>query len=83
MSQSAQTTLGQMGLVANVNRKGEAIHIDSKTPAGAKFTLVLTREPKPGDSGLEQTRVRIEWDGKSDEQTSLQVLSQVEASTRK
>ena len=69
--------------VVVTSRQGDAIRINCKTSAGSQFTLVLTREPKPGDSGLEQTRVRIEWDGKSDEQTSLQVLSQVEASIRK
>ena len=46
VAQSAQTTLGQMGLVATTNRKGEAIYIDSKTPAGANslsliFQLIL------------------------------------------
>lgn len=80
VAQSAQTSLGQMGLAATVTRKGEAIYIDSKTPSGAKFTLVLTRE-KTKDG--EQTRARIEWDGASDEQTGFQLLGQLEAIGRR
>ena len=83
VAESARSTLTQLGFVAMTSRQGDAIRINCKTSAGSQFTLVLTREPKPGDSGLEQTRVRIEWDGKSDDQTSVQVLSQVEANTRK
>lgn len=80
VAQSAQTTLGQMGLAASVNRKGEAITIDSKTPAGAKFSLVLTRE-KTKDG--EQTRARVEWDGASEDQTGFQLLAQLEAMGRR
>jgi hypothetical protein len=80
VAQSTQTTLTQMGLVATVNRKGEAIYISSKTAGGAKFTLVLTRE-KTKDG--EQTRVHVEWDGTSDEQTSLKLLGQIEAQVQR
>jgi hypothetical protein len=83
VAESARSTLTQLGFVATTSRQGDAVRISCKTSAGSQFTLVLTREPKPGNSAVEQTRVRIEWDGKSDDQTSLQVLSQVEASTRK
>jgi hypothetical protein len=80
VAQSAQTSLSQMGLAATVNRQGEAIYVASKTATGAKFTLVLTREnTKDG----EQTRVRLEWDSASDEQTGFQLLSQVETLTRR
>ena len=80
VAQSAQSTLGQMGLAATVNRKGETIYIASKTTAGAKFTLVLTRE-KAKDG--EQTRVHVEWDGASDDQIGFQVLAQLEALSRR
>ena len=80
VAQSAQTSLGQMGLAATVNRKGEAIHIESKTPTGAKFTLVLTRE-KTKDG--EQTRARVEWDGARDDQTGFQLLAQLESLGRR
>ena len=80
VAQSTQTTLTQMGLIATVNRKGEAIYISSKTAGGAKFSLVLTRE-KTKDG--EQTRVHVEWDGASDEQTSLKLLGQIEAQIRR
>ena len=76
VAQSAQASLTQMGLAATVNRQGEAVSIVSKTAAGAKFTLVLTRE-KTKDG--EQTRVRVEWDGASDEQMGFQLLAQLEA----
>jgi hypothetical protein len=80
VAQSTQNMLTQMGLAATINRKGEAIYISSKTAGGAKFTLVLTREKtKEG----EQTRVRVEWDGASDEQTSLKLLGQIEAQSRR
>ena len=80
VAQSAQTSLGQMGLTASANRKGEAIYIDSKTPSGAKFTLVLTRE-KTKDG--EQTRAHVEWDGASDDKTGFQLLAQLEAIGRR
>ena len=80
VAQSTQTTLTQMGLAATLNRKGEAIYISSKTAGGAKFTLVLTRE-KTKDG--EQTRVHVEWDGASDEQTSVKLLGQIEAQVRR
>jgi len=80
VAQSAQTTLGQMGLAVTTNRKGEAIYIDSKTSSGAKFTLVLTRE-KTKDG--EQTRARVEWDGARDDQTGFQLLAQLEAFGRR
>jgi hypothetical protein len=80
VAQSAQTALTQMGLAATMNRKGEAIYITSKTAAGAKFTLVLSRE-KTKDG--EQTRVRLEWDGAGDEPFAGQVLAQLEAVGRR
>ncbi len=80
VAQSAQATLSQMGLAATVNRQGEAISIASKTAAGAKFTLVLNRE-KTKDG--EQTRVHVEWDGASEEQTGFQLLAQLEALGRR
>lgn len=80
VAQSTQTTLTQMGLAATVNRKGEAVYISSKTAGGARFTLVLTRE-KTKDG--EQTRVRVEWEGVSDEQTSLKLLGQIETQVRR
>lgn len=72
VAQSAQSALTKLGLAATMNRKGEAIYITSKTAAGSKLTLVLTRE-KTKDG--EQTRVHVEWDGPSD----VQVLAELEA----
>ncbi|HLJ96354.1 MAG TPA: hypothetical protein VKU02_24485 [Gemmataceae bacterium] len=80
VAQSAQTALGQMGLAATVNRQGETIRIASKSPSGAKFTLVLTRE-KTKDS--EQTRAHVEWEGASDDQMGLKVLAQLESGSHR
>ena len=80
VAESAKTSLSQMGLAATVNRKGEAIYLASKTAAGAKFTLVLTRE-KTKDT--EQTRVHMEWDGTRDDQIAFQVLTQLETLSRR
>jgi hypothetical protein len=80
VSDSTQKTLSRLGMAANVSRQGEEVHIASATPSGAKFKFVLKREK--GKDG-EQTRVRIEWEGKSDEQTAFQVLSQLDLSNRR
>jgi hypothetical protein len=80
VAESAKTSLSQMGLAATVNRKGEAIHIASKTAAGAKFTLVLTRE-KTKDG--EQTRAHVEWDGARDDQIDFKLLAQLETLGRR
>jgi hypothetical protein len=80
VAESAKTSLGQMGLAASVNRKGEAIYIASKTATGAKFTLVLTREKtKEG----EQTRAHVEWEGARDDQIDLKFLAQLESLGRR
>ncbi len=79
VAQSTQAALNQMGLVAVVNRKGESVRISSQTANGTRFTLVLTRENLQGG---EQTRVRMEWDGATDEQTAFQLLSQIETISR-
>jgi hypothetical protein len=80
VAQSAQSTLQNMGLAATMSRKGEAIYLASKTGKGAKFTLVLTREQSKNG---EQTRVHMEWDGPSDEQTGFQLLGQLETLSRR
>jgi hypothetical protein len=73
---SCQASLSQMGFSATVSRQGDTIRIASKTASGARFTLVLMREK--GKDG-EQTRLRIEWDGNSEDQVGFQLLAQVES----
>jgi hypothetical protein len=80
VAQSTQSTLSQMGFAANMTRKGETIRISSKTAAGATFTMVLT-DAKTGAG--EQTRIRIEWDGGSDDNLGLQLLAQLPAIVQK
>jgi hypothetical protein len=80
VAESAQSSLTQLGLSASVTRQGESVRIASRTSSGAHFTLVLTREK--GKDG-EQTRVRIEWDGGSEDQVGFQLLSQIESLHRK
>ena len=79
VSQSAQGTLTQMGFATSTNRKGDSVRISAKTAQGSTFTLVFTKD-KQKDS--EQTRVHIEWDGKSDEGMGFQILGQLEAGNR-
>jgi hypothetical protein len=76
VTQSTQSTLSQLGFTANVARSGETVKISSKTATGAKFAVVLTRE-KTKDG--EQTRMHLEWEGASEDQTGFQILGQVEA----
>ena len=80
VSESTKASLSRLGMTANVSRQGEEIHIATATPSGAKFKFVLKRDK--GKDG-EQTRVRIEWEGRSDEQTAFQVLSQLDLGSRR
>ena len=66
-----------------VTRNGEEVYIASTTPSGAKFKLVLTRATGKDVGPGEQTRVRVEWEGRSDEQTVFQLLSQLDIGSRR
>jgi hypothetical protein len=81
VAKSTQSGLTQMGFQASLTRNGETIRIASMTATGKKFTLVLKAAKGPG--GEETTRVRVEWDGEKDQQTSLQLLSQVETAAKR
>jgi hypothetical protein len=76
VSHSLQASLSDLGMVAEVSKKGDDILIASKTATGTRFTLVLTKD-KTKDR--EQTRVRIEWENGKDEEMGFQILSQVES----
>jgi hypothetical protein len=80
VAQSTQNTLSQMGFTTSMNREGDTIRITSRTAAGKNFTVVLVRST---NQGVDQTRVRIEWDGQGDTQASLQLLTQIETATRR
>ncbi len=80
VAQSTQNTLSQMGFTTSQNREGDTIRITSRTATGNNFTVVLVRSTGQGG---EQTRVRIEWDGKGDSQASLQLLAQIETAAKR
>jgi len=80
VSESTKNRLSDLGMAATMTRQGEEVYIASATPSGAKFKFVLKREK--GKDG-EQTRVRIEWEGKSDEQAAFQLLSQLDVKSRR
>jgi hypothetical protein len=80
VSQSIQANLGQLGMAANVSRKGDTIYIASKTLTGTKFTFVLVKEKSKAG---EQTRVYIEWENGKDDQMGLQILGQIEAQVQR
>jgi hypothetical protein len=81
VAKSTQSGLTQMGFQASLARNGETIRIASMTATGKKFTLVL--KAVKGPNGEETTKVRVEWDGEGDQQTSLQLLSQVESAAKR
>ena len=75
VSASTQAALQQFGMLVSSTREGDAVRLRATTRAGQHFSLVLTR--KKGD-GRELTNLRFEWDGGRDEDTEMQILSQVE-----
>jgi hypothetical protein len=83
VSQSTQDTLSRLGMAASVTKDGEGVYIASTTPSGAKFKLVLTRVKLKNVEPSEQTRVRVEWEGRSDEQTVFQLLAGLDSTSRR
>jgi len=81
VAKSSQSGLTQMGFQAGLTRNGDTVRIASMTATGKKFTLVL--KAAKGPNGEETTRVRVEWEGEGDQQTSLQLLSQVETAAKR
>lgn len=79
VAESTRASLERVGLAATISRQGETVYIASMSRTGAKFTFVLTRET--GKDG-EQTRIRVNWEKGSDEQTVFQVLSGIEISRK-
>jgi hypothetical protein len=80
VAQTTQTTLSQLGFVAKTTRQGDTIRIGAVSATGTKFTLVLTRE---ASATGEQTHVRVEFDGKSDDQLAFQLLGHLDVANRK
>lgn len=80
VARSTQATLMEMGLASSLNRRNGTIRIAGKTASGTPFTVVLTQEQADGEA---KTRVRLEWDGASDDQLGFQLLGQLETQSRK
>jgi hypothetical protein len=76
VAESTKATLSRFGMAAVETRDGQAVHIASATPSGAKFKLILTREK--GKEG-EHTRVHVEWEGRSDGEAVFALLAQLDA----
>jgi hypothetical protein len=74
VAQRTKDRLGVLGLKAEVNKKGEAIYIDSVFN-GARFTLVLTSE-KTGQT--EQTRIKLQWVDKASGDAARLILVRLE-----
>jgi hypothetical protein len=82
VAHSTTSSLTQLGMMASVTRQGEAIRIASCTPAGNRFTLVLTEDRSQSDAPS-KTRIRVEWENGREEHTSVQVFTEIEKQTRK
>jgi hypothetical protein len=74
VAQRTKDRLNGLGLKAEVNKKGEALAIDSALN-GARFTLVLTSE-KTGN--VERTRIKLQWLDRADGNMANQILVRLE-----
>jgi hypothetical protein len=75
VSGSTQEALRELGMFVSTTHEGEAIRIRATTKTGQHFSLVLTRKTS---AQRELTSVRFEWENGRDEDTEMQILSQVE-----
>ena len=75
VSGSTQAALQQFGMLVASTREGDAIRLRATTRTGQHFSLVLTRKMS---DGRELTNLRFEWENGRDEDTEMQILSQVE-----
>ena len=74
VAQRTKDRLDGLGLRAEVNKRGEAVYIDSMFN-GARFTLVLTSE-KTGQT--EQTRIKLQWVDKASGDAARLILVRLE-----
>jgi len=75
VAQTTSARLKSLGLQATMNKEGEAFIINSSTPNGNRFKLVLVRE-KAGKTGQpEQTRINLQWVGQRDTTGAGDVLT--------
>ena len=78
ISQLAQNAVRKAGLPAQVDVRPNEIRIAAKSKEGDAFTVVLTRTQ---NAKTEQVRVRIEGEKQLDPLLTLQILTQIEASS--
>ena len=75
-------SLKQKGFEVNVVKTGDTTVVESKTVAGLSFALVL--KSQPGPNGREQTHVAMQWrDSRKDQQTTVQVFTEIDKQTKK
>jgi hypothetical protein len=74
-----QEELQRRGLQVSVSPEADAVRIVSAMKSGEKFTVVLRRARTL--LAKEQTRVRVEWDTKSDRELWLALLVSVASAT--
>ena|SRR5437899_3188565 len=75
VAQSTSARLKSLGLQATVNKEGEAFIINSSTPNGNRFKLVLIRKD-PGKTGhTEQTLINLQWVDQRDTSRAGDILT--------
>jgi hypothetical protein len=75
VAQSTCARLKSLGLQAAVNREGEAIIINSRTPNGNRFNLVLVRDNSGKTGQPEQTRINLKWVDQRDNSRAGDILT--------
>jgi hypothetical protein len=73
-----QRELSRLGLEVTAAPDGDAVRVVSKTKAGDRFAVVLSRGRSA--SGREQTQVRVEWGARADRELWLGLLLALGAS---
>ncbi|HYV39790.1 MAG TPA: hypothetical protein VE988_29140 [Gemmataceae bacterium] len=77
-----QATLKKAGLEATVVPDGATVVVQSKSKSGLQFALML-KSQRAAD-GREQTHVSMEWlDNRKDQQTSVQVFTELDRQTKR
>jgi hypothetical protein len=77
VANSTQASLMRVGFSVARTTRGDSVYLSSKTPAGERFTLVLTQEKTyQGD----RVRARVDWQDQVDPQTHQQVMAHASAS---
>lgn len=74
-------TLKKRGLEATIVKGKDDILVESKTPGGLQFALLLKSRQSP--SGKEETTVALEWMGGRDSVAEGQIVAELERHSKK